>query len=194
MNDKQETRLEHSTESGAVVIAVSVSASHTFSKAAQPLIRLVEGLGAEGDAHAGVTVKHRSRVAADPMQPNLRQIHLIHGELFDELHRAGFDVAPGDLGENVTTRGVDLLSLSTDTLLHIGASAIVQVTGLRKPCVQIDRFQPGLLKELVHRDASGALVRKAGIMGVVLRSGEVRVGDEIRVECPTSPHKPLACI
>lgn len=174
-----------------VVTAVACSPGHTFHKPVCDCIRLLAGLGVEGDAHAGVTVRHRSRVAADPTQPNLRQVHLIHTELFDELRAAGFDVTAGQVGENVTTRGVDLLRLPAGTVLRIGESAAVEVTGLRNPCVQLDRFQPGLMAALLGRDESGRLVRKAGVMGVVLVGGEVRPGDPIRVELPPEPHRPL---
>ncbi|MFC7640572.1 MOSC domain-containing protein [Streptosporangium lutulentum] len=145
----------------------------------------------EGDAHLGVTVKHRSRVAQDPTQPNLRQVHLIHAELHDELRAAGFSVAAGELGENVTTRDVDLLGLPVGALLRLGEEAVVEVTGLRNPCVQIEAFQPGLLKRVVGRDETGELVRKAGVMGVVVAGGEVRPGDPIEVELPRPPHRRL---
>ncbi|GCD94566.1 MOSC domain-containing protein [Embleya hyalina] len=173
------------------VVAVSRSGEHTFSKGNAEAIRLLAGLGVEGDAHLGVTVQHRSRVAADPTQPNLRQVHLIHAELHQELAAAGFIVAPGELGENVTTRGVDLLRLPTGTLLRLGAEAVVEVTGLRNPCPQINTFRAGLLKEVVGRDEAGNVVRKAGIMGVVRAGGEIRPGDPIRVELPAPPHRPL---
>ncbi|HEV2564930.1 MAG TPA: MOSC domain-containing protein, partial [Microvirga sp.] len=161
----------------AIVTAVSSSPSHSFSKTNQDVIRLLVGLGVEGDAHLGATVKHRSRVAKDPSQPNLRQVHLIHAELHDELRQAGFNVSAGDMGENVTTRGIDLLELPTGARLLIGRSAVVEVTGLRNPCVQIDRFQKGLMKAVLGRDAHGNLVRKSGIMAIVLEGGEVRSGD-----------------
>ncbi|RKE23157.1 MOSC domain-containing protein [Streptomyces sp. TLI_171] len=173
------------------VTAVSSNGAYAFTKPNRDVIRLLPGLGVEGDVHAGVTVKHRSRVAQDPTQPNLRQVHLIHGELFDELAEAGFTVAPGQLGENVTTRGVDLLALPTGALLHLGADAVVEVTGLRNPCAQIDGFRAGLLKQVVGRDASGQVVRKAGIMGVVLAGGEIRPGDPLTVTLPDGPHRPL---
>ncbi len=173
------------------VTAVSRSATHTFSKAPLESIRLLAGLGVEGDAHAGVTVKHRSRVARDPSQPNLRQVHLVHAELHDELREAGFAVREGDMGENVTTRGVDLLALPTGTRLHLGETAVVEVTGLRNPCVQLDGFQAGLMKAVLDRDEEGNLVRKAGVMGIVVAGGEVRPGDPIRVEPPAGPHQPL---
>jgi MOSC domain-containing protein YiiM len=173
------------------VVAVARSARHTFSKNTDTAIRLLAGLGVEGDAHAGETVKHRSRVAADPTQPNLRQVHLVHAELFEELGERGFAVAPGDIGENVTTRGLALLALPTGTRLHLGGTAVVEVTGLRNPCAQLDSFQPGLMAAVLDRDAAGRLVRKAGIMGVVLMGGEVRPGDPIRVTLPPEPHRPL---
>ena len=146
----------------------------------------------ECDAHFGDTVKHRSRVARDPTQPNLRQVHLMHTELFDELRELGFSVIPGQLGENITTKSVDLLSLPKGTLLRVGESAVVAVTGLRNPCMQIDLFQKGLMNAVLARDDEGQLVRKAGVMGVVINSGEVKVGDGIRVEIPDKPHQLLS--
>ncbi|WP_395675846.1 MOSC domain-containing protein [Inquilinus sp.] len=175
----------------AVVAAVGLSPAHSFSKPVVETIRLLAGLGVEGDAHLGVTVKHRSRVKVDPTQPNLRQVHLIQGELHDELAAAGFTVVPGDLGENVTTRGIDLLGLPTGAKLRLGADAVVEITGLRNPCSQIDGFQPGLLKQVLGRDEAGNLVRKAGVMGVVLAGGTVRPGDPIGIELPPEPHHPL---
>ncbi|MER5640252.1 MOSC domain-containing protein [Kitasatospora sp. NPDC002227] len=171
--------------------AVSRSGAHEFSKAERGRIRLLAGLGVEGDAHLGVTVQHRSRVAQDPTQPNLRQVHLIHQELFAELAAAGFTVRPGELGENVTTAGVDLLGLPRGTRLHLGVEAVVEVTGLRNPCPQIDAFQQGLLKQVVGRDAEGRIVRRAGVMGVVLEGGEVAPGDTVRVELPEQPWQAL---
>jgi len=174
-----------------IVTAVSRSATHTMSKPAEISIRLLEGLGVEGDAHAGITVKHRSRVARNPSTPNLRQVHLIHAELHDELRAQGFELVPGQMGENVTTRGVDLLALPTGTRLHLGATAVVEVTGLRNPCHQLDRIHDGLMAATLDRDANGALVRKAGVMGVVRVAGDVRPGDAIRVELPAGPHRGL---
>ncbi|MER6017014.1 MOSC domain-containing protein [Streptomyces anulatus] len=173
------------------VTTVSAGGGHTFSKANRDSVTLLAGLGVEGDAHAGVTVKHRSRVAQDPTQPNLRQVHLIHEELFTELSGAGFTVAPGELGENLTTRGIDLLALPTGTLLRIGDDAVVEVTGLRNPCLQIEAFQEGLLKQVVGRDATGAVVRKAGVMSVVRQGGVIRPGDTVAAELPGGPHRPL---
>jgi MOSC domain-containing protein YiiM len=173
------------------VAAVSLRAGHHFSKTPSLGIRLLKGLGVAGDAHMGETVKHRSRVRNDPTQPNLRQVHLIHAELFCELRAKGFAVKPGELGENVTTSGIDLLALPTGTRLHLGASAVVEVTGLRNPCIQIDNFQNGLMAATLDEDPDGKLVRKAGIMGIVIAEGDVRPGDAIRVELPAMPHRPL---
>ena len=176
----------------ASVVAVHRSSSHSFSKFAEDEgITLLAGLGVEGDAHAGRTVQHRSRVARDASAPNLRQVHLLHAELFDELIAAGFAVWPGELGENVTTRGVDLLGLPTGTRLRLGAQAVVELTGLRNPCAQIDRFQAGLTAAVLARDAQGELVRKAGVMAVVVRGGIVRAGDGIGVDLPAVPHQRL---
>ncbi len=177
---------------GAIVTAVSRSARHTLAKPNEARIRLLAGLGVDGDAHQGATVKHRSRVARDPSQPNLRQVHLIHAELHDELRQAGFDVSAGAMGENVTTRGVDLLTLATGTRLHLGETAILEVTGLRNPCAQLDRIQPGLMAATLDRDSRGNLIRKAGIMAVVRTGGEVRPGDAIRIELPPQPYRSLA--
>jgi MOSC domain-containing protein YiiM len=170
------------------VISVHRSPLHEFSKTAERSIRLVAGLGVEGDAHCGVTVKHRSRVARDPDQPNLRQVHLVHGELFDELATAGFTIRPGDIGENILTRGVGLLDLPTGTRLCLGAEAVVEVTGLRNPCYQLDDFRKGLMAATLDRDAAGKLIRKAGIMAIVLSGGIVRPGDPIAVDLPPAPH------
>jgi MOSC domain-containing protein YiiM len=177
-----------------VVVAVSSSPKHTLTKPNQDFIRLVAGLGVEGDAHAGSTVKHRSRVARDPTQPNLRQVHLVHSELFDELQSNGFSVSPGRMGENITTAGIDLLGLATGTRLHIGSEAVVEVTGLRNPCHQLDKIQPGLMAAVLDKDAAGNLVRKAGIMAIVLVGGEIRPGDAIRAELPAEPRRPLDCV
>jgi MOSC domain-containing protein YiiM len=174
-----------------VVTAVSLRKGHHFSKTNSLSIRLLKGLGVDGDAHMGETVKHRSRVAKDPTQPNLRQVHLLHEELFDELRAKDFIVRPGEMGENVTTRGVDLLGLPTGTRLHLGEAAVIEITGLRNPCVQIDRFQKGLMAATLDRDADGHLIRKAGIMSVVLTEGDVRPGDAIKIELPAEPHRPL---
>lgn len=177
---------------GPWVVAVAATGEHRFSKQTVPMIRLLRDLGVEGDAHLGETVQHRSRVRRDPHQPNLRQVHLIHAELFDEVLGFGHRVPPGALGENVTTTGVDLLGLPPGTVLRLGTTAEVLVTGLRNPCRQIEDFQPGLLARLVDRAADGAPVRKAGIMSVVRRGGEVRPGDPVTVVLPPEPHRRLA--
>lgn len=174
-----------------VVVAVSCSASHTMSKPARETIRLLAGLGVEGDAHLGKTVKHRSRVARNPGEPNLRQVHLLHAELHDELRAAGFVMAHGEMGENITTSGIDLLALPTGTRLRLGDAAIVEVTGLRNPCHQLDGLRPGLMAATLDRDAEGKLIRKAGVMAVVIDGGSVRAGDAIAIELPPAPHQPL---
>jgi MOSC domain-containing protein YiiM len=173
------------------VIAVSRSGTHTMSKPNNGRITLLAGLGVEGDAHMGACVKHRSRVERDPTQPNLRQVHLIHAELHDELREAGYELAPGEMGENITTRGVDLLGLPVGAKLHIGADAVVEITGLRNPCYQLDGLRPGLMAATLDRDAEGNLIRKAGVMGIVLAGGDVRPGDRIAVALPPEPHQPL---
>jgi MOSC domain-containing protein YiiM len=173
------------------VTAVARSATHTLSEPNAASIWLLAGLGVESDAHLGETVKHRSRVARDPSQPNLRQVHLIHSELFEELRVAGFEIAEGQMGENITTSGLDLLALPVGTRLYLGDAAVVGVTGLRNPCAQLDRIYPGLMKATLDRDADGHLIRKAGIMSIVLAGGEVRPGDPIEVELPPLPHRPL---
>lgn len=175
----------------SLVTAVSRSAAHTFSKDNQGSICLIAGRGVEGDAHSGVTVQHRSRVAQDPSQPNLRQVHLIHAELFDELRIAGLEVSAGQMGENITTRGINLLGLPTGSRMSVGETAVLEVTGLRNPCSQLDGFLPGLTAAVLDRDAAGNLIRKAGIMGIVIVGGEVSAGDSISVTLPPKPHKPL---
>jgi len=175
----------------ASVLAVSRSPTHSFSKPNVERIRLLAGLGIEGDAHAGETVKHRSRVKADPTQANLRQVHLIQAELFEELAEKGFSVAAGELGENITTRGIDLLSLPVGTRLRIGPSAVVRLTGLRNPCIQIDRFRKGLMAAVLDRDGDGHIVRKASVMGIVETGGDIRAGDAIAVALPAPPHRRL---
>jgi len=177
-----------------VIVAVARNGRHEFSKPVISEVTLIEGLGVEGDAHAGATVKHRSRVARDPTQANLRQVHLLHSELLDELRANGFKVMPGALGENVTTSGIDLLGLPAGTLLHLGAHAVVRVTGLRNPCSQIEDFHEGLLAAVVGRDQDGHARRKTGVMAVVLSSGIVRTGDPVRVELPPPPHAALEVV
>lgn len=171
----------------ATITSLSLSSSHSFSKQIIDSFRLIEGIGVENDAHAGITVKHRSRVAIDPTQPNLRQVHLIHSELHDELQQSGFEVKAGDMGENITTKGIDLLGLPRGTVLAIGNDVRLQVTGLRNPCNQLDDFQDGLMSAVLDRDDAGNLIRKAGIMTVVLTGGSVFVGDSIEIELPGEP-------
>lgn len=173
------------------MVAVSRRAEHAPGKEGRPAIRLVAGHGVEGDAHAGETVKHRSRVRRDPDQPNLRQVHLIASELHDELRGEGFEVGPGEMGENVTTRGIDLLALPTGSRLRLGAEAVVEVTGLRNPCKQLDTIQEGLMAATLDRDAGGNLIRRSGVMSVVVAGGAVTAGDPIEVEPPAEPHRPL---
>lgn len=179
-----------STHAPARVLGVYSSAEHAFSKQSVDEIELVAGLGVAGDSHQGAQVKHRSRVAADPTQPNLRQVHLMHTELFDEL-RPDFDIKGGDLGENITTQGLDLLALPTGATLKIGETALVTLTGLRNPCQQIEAFRPGLLKRVAYKGADGQLVRKAGVMGVVILGGTIRSGDSIDATLPPEPFAPL---
>lgn len=176
----------------ATVVSVSRDSEHHFTKPPRESITLLEGLGVEGDAHSGTTVKHRSRVAVDPTQPNLRQVHLIHSELFDEVAADGYTVRPGDMGENITTSGLDVLALPQGAILQLGDDAMIEVTGLRNPCRQINGLESGLMKKMVTTDDRGVVVRKAGIMSVVLRSGSVRPGDAITVILPDEPHLPLA--
>lgn len=179
------------TEAEARVTAVCRDGEHRFSKTPVDEVVLLSGLGVQGDVHLGVTVQHRSRVAADPTQPNLRQVHLIHAELFAEVGDHGFRVDPGQLGENITTRGIDLLALPRGTRLHLGNEAVIEVTGLRNPCQQINSFQPRLLKEVLTKNPAGDLVRKAGVMSVVQTGGVVRPGDPITVQLPATPHQAL---
>jgi MOSC domain-containing protein YiiM len=173
------------------VVAVSKDGQHRFSKQPCEQITLLQGIGVEGDAHAGIAVQHLHHVAQDPTQPNLRQVHLLPREFFDEAREEGYELAPGDLGENVLTQGLDLVGLSRDTLLHIGFEAVVRITGLRNPCAQIDRFRKGLLKVALGCTQDGQVVRKAGIMGVVTTGGIIRPGDTIEVELPVPPHHAL---
>ncbi|MBJ7553228.1 MOSC domain-containing protein [Marinomonas spartinae] len=173
------------------VVSLSKDKVHQFSKKVVDSLSILEGLGVEGDAHCGKTVKHRSRVAVDPAQPNLRQVHLIHSELLDELQNKGFDVTAGTMGENILTEGIDLLSLPQNTLLKIGKDVELRVTGLRNPCAQLDNYQEGLTKAVLDRNEKGELIRKAGIMTVVVRSGVVTLQDAIEVILPPKPHLPL---
>jgi MOSC domain-containing protein YiiM len=176
------------------IVGVACDGEHRFSKPVRPSIRLLAGLGVEGDAHLGVTVQHLSRIARDPTVPNLRQVHLVHEELHEELREKGFRVGPGVMGENVTTRGLDLLGLPRGARLRLGADAVVEVTGLRNPCKQLESHQSGLMAAVLDRDADGALVRKAGIMAIVVTGGDVFPGDPITVELPAEPHERLEAV
>jgi MOSC domain-containing protein YiiM len=178
----------------SVVTSVSLAPRHAFTKPVQLSIRLLAGLGVEGDAHMGATVKHRWVAKKTPEAPNLCQVHLIHAELHDALRARGFDVGPGVMGENITTRDVDLLALPRGARLHVGDSAIVEVTGLREPCQQLNTCRPGLMEAVLERRASGELIRKCGIMAIVIASGEVRPGDPITVILPPEPHEALTCV
>ena len=173
------------------VEAVSRSPRHSVRKSAQLSIRLLEGLGVQGDAHAGLAVKHRSRARFNPSLPNLRQVHLIHAELHDELAEKGFDVIAGEMGENVTTRGLALLDLPTGTRLHLGADVVLEPTGLRNPCIQLDRLREGLMAAVLDKTPDGTPIRKAGVMAIVLQGGDVRPGDPIEARLPEAPHRPL---
>ena len=184
------TRFEQQAAFGALGVAPVVRVDSDEPLAGAVAAEAVRALGA-GDAHCGVTVQHRSRVAQDPTQPNLRQVHLIHAELFDELAGAGFSVQPGDMGENITTRGIALLDLPTGALLQIGGTAVVEVTGLRNPCVQLDRFQRGLMAAVLGRAADGSVVRRAGVMAVVVSGGAVHPGDAVTAALPAGPHRRL---
>ncbi len=175
----------------ATVVSVGLSEKHGFSKPPRPGIRLLEGLGVEGDAHLGATTQHLYLKRKNAALPNLCQVHLIHSELFEELGRKGFDIRAGDLGENITTRNIDLLGLSEGTKLHLGGSAIVEVTGLRAPCVQMNKFRKGLMAATLDKDSSGRTIRKAGIMAIVIAGGNVRAGNAIAIESPEGPHRPL---
>ncbi len=179
---------------GGFVLAVFSSPSHSFTKPQQPDITLLEGLGVEGDAHCGVTVKHRHDAKKDPMRPNYRQVHLLQAELLDEVKRKGFDVGLGELGENIATRGIDLLALPTGAILHIGGEAVVRVTGLRNPCIQIERFRAGLLEQVLERRAGAEPIRKMGVMGVIVKGGRVRAGDDIQIAIPAGARTALQVV
>jgi len=181
-------------DAGGRVVSVSLSGKHSFSKNVVESIRLLAGLGVEGDAHCGALVKHRYRVRQDPTQRNLCQVHLLQGELFEELAAKGFSISPGEMGENITTTGIDLLGLPTGALLTIGETAVVEVTGLRNPCVQMNQFREGLMPAVMERKSAGKVVKKAGIMGIVVEGGVVRPGDAIRVELPERPWRELVCV
>jgi MOSC domain-containing protein YiiM len=168
------------------VVAVSIDGKHRFSKTPRLSVSLTKGHGIEGDAHYGPLVQHRCLARRAPTAANLRQVHLIPSELFDALRTRGFEVRPGNLGENITTLGLDLECLPLGTMLRLGASAIVRLTGLRTPCILIDRFEAGLKDEL-----RGGLLGprfRAGVMAIVSDGGEVSPGDLIRAVLPAPPH------
>lgn len=174
------------------IIGLARDGEHRFSKLPCESLRFIVGEGIEGDAHRGATVQHLSRVAKHPTVPNLRQVHLIQSELFDDLAGAGFTVGPGVLGENVTTFGIDLLALSRGTRLHLGDEVVLEVTGLRNPCAQIDdAIGKGGMEAVLDRSEDGSLIRKAGVMAIVTEGGEASVGDQIRVGAVPSEHFPL---
>ena len=182
------------TDANAQVVAVCRSQAHSFTKSICRSINLLAGLGVEGDAHLGVRVQHRSRVQADPTQPNLRQVHLLHKELLDILKAQGFAVDPGIVGENITTYGVDLLTLPRGTKLQIGVEAVIQVEGLRNPCSQLNAYQEGLMDAVLDRQPDGKLIRKAGIMGTVVHGGTIKPGDSIKINLPAEPHLALLSV
>lgn len=187
-NETVSQKNEPGTAKLATVLSLSKSEEHNFSKSVCSTITLIKGEGVEGDAHRGVTVKHRSRVKVDPTQPNLRQVHLIHDELIKELQVKGFNVQASTMGENITTEGIDLLSLPREAELKIGQDAVIKITGLRSPCKQLDSFQKGLTSAVLDKDDEGNLIRKAGIMGVVLVGGNISVGDAIKISFPEKPY------
>lgn len=173
------------------VIALAYDALHRVSKRPTERVRLIAGLGVEGDAHAGLTMQHRSRWVKQRTVANVRQVHLIHAELFDALQHQGFDIVPAQIGENVTTRGINLLGLSTGTRLRLGEEAVIEITGLRNPCAKLDGIASGLMQAVLEKGPGKRLIRKAGVMATVVASGEVRVGDGIRIVHAPAPHCPL---
>lgn len=173
------------------VVSLSKDSEHNFSKVQCPTLNFLEGLGIEGDAHCGKTVKHRSRVKKDPTQANLRQVHLIHSELISELQKKGFEVEAGTLGENILTEGIDILELPEHALLKIGPSVELKITGLRNPCAQLDNYQKGLTKAVLDQTSEGELIRKAGVMAIVVSGGVVSIQDDIKIILPPKPHMPL---
>ncbi|HEY5224878.1 MAG TPA: MOSC domain-containing protein [Microbacteriaceae bacterium] len=181
------------TPSPATVLSVNRDDEHRFSKPQREEIVLLEGLGIEGDSHLGKLVQHQARMRTHPMQSNLRQVHLIHSELFEELAEAGYAIEPGGMGENITTRGIDLLKLSRGTRLHLGDEAVIEITGLRDPCELLNGLAPHLMKQVLLREPDGTIVRKAGIMSIVVRGGTVKPGDGIRIEAPAE-HVPLTTV
>ena len=177
--------------STATVIAVASDKEHNFSKVTKPVITLIAGFGVEGDAHAGKTVQHLWDKERTPDAPNLRQVHLVHEEIFTELAEQGFNVSPGDIGENIVTRGIDLLKFPLGTLLEFESGAVVELTGLRDPCRKINKIQDGLIHKFVYKNDEGKRSVKSGVMSIVLKGGEIRPKDSITVILPDSPHEPL---
>ncbi len=173
------------------ILSTSARKGHGVGKTVLSEITLIAGQGVEGDAHCGEKVKHRSRARYNPSLPNLRQVHLIHGELLDELAGKGFAIAPGELGENILTGGIDLLSLPTGSILSFPSGATVEITGLRNPCIQLERHKTGLMHALLDHAADGSLIRKGGIMGIVLTGGVVRAGDGVVITDPEGAFRPL---
>jgi len=175
----------------AQVFAVCLSPTHSMAKPVVDSVTLIKGIGVEGDAHSGKKVKHIYIAKRKPNKPNLRQVHLIHTELHDELSEKGFSVSAGQMGENITTKGIDLLNLPQDTILKIGDSSVILITGLREPCHQLNGVENGLMKAVLGKDENGGLIRKSGVMAVVLEGGEVKAGDEILMEFPDKPFEKL---
>jgi len=175
------------------VMSVNQAARHDVRKTPVAALHLRSGLGADGDAHYGATVQHRYDRRRDPSRLNLRQVHLIGAELLEELGRAGYRIAPGDLGENITTADIDLASLPAATRLHIGSSAVLELTGLREPCVLLDRIAPGL-RLAACGERSGETILRHGAMAIVVAGGEVRAGDAIEISLPPSPHRPMRVV
>ena len=166
------------------VVAVNSKDTPGVGKIPRDAVTLIANHGIEGDYHAGPDVRHRSRAAKDPQQPNRRQVHLMHSELFDDLAPLGIKVTPGAMGENITTRGLALLDLAPGTKLRLGDTAVIEITGCRNPCNQLDAVDERLLAQVALKAGDGSIIRKAGIMAVVLAGGVVRPGDAISVEAP----------
>ena len=167
-----------------IVAGVFVSGGHTFSKSERYSVTLLQGLGIEGDAHCGSTVQHLSDRKKNSTRSNLRQLHLIQSELIEELNATGFDVRPGDLGENITTGQIDLPALPQGTLLRIGDTAVVEITGLRTPCFKIERFRKGLRSAVTEHRHGGPATLKGALMAIVVAGGVVNRDDRIGVIIP----------
>lgn len=176
--------------SSPIVIAVASDSKHNIIKPIRESVRLIAGWGVEGDAHAGKTVQHRYDKRRNPDAPNLRQVHLMHSELFDQVSGLGLSVKPGQMGENITTRHIDILNLPRGTQLRIG-EAVIEITGLRNPCKYLNQIAPGLLKACLGKHEDGTNFPHSGVMGVILADGEVKAGDEIHIITPPKPHERL---